>query len=43
MTLNDIMKMTPEEFAASWEKDDEIIHTCYDALGVRFEKIEDDK
>lgn len=40
MTIDDIMKMTPEEFAASWNKNDEIIQTSYDALGITFEPIE---
>ena len=42
MEFDDIMKMTPEEFAASWDENDDIIHASYDALGVKFVKDTED-
>lgn len=41
MNIDDIMKMTPEEFAASWNANDDIINASYDALGITFEPVED--
>ncbi|QJD49613.1 hypothetical protein HWD32_gp36 [Gordonia phage Secretariat] len=28
MTFDEMLNLTPEEFAASWNKDDEIIDVC---------------
>ena len=28
MNIDDILKMTPEQFAESWRKNDDIIHTA---------------
>uniref|UniRef100_A0AAU8GQD7 Uncharacterized protein n=1 Tax=Gordonia phage Petito TaxID=3158876 RepID=A0AAU8GQD7_9CAUD len=32
MDLDDILAMSPEEFAKSWNESDDIVHTCMDVL-----------
>lgn len=32
MDFDDIIAMSPEEFAKSWNANDDIVHTCMDVL-----------
>lgn len=32
MNFDDIIAMSPEEFAKSWNANDDIVHTCMDVL-----------